>query len=201
MYAFHRNHVPNHLLKTLLWAITGVGLLAILFAACATPHESPAPAKVEPTVKPTVDSHGLHAVRNSDLRSIMHKLQSLKLSQTADEIEITGELQRDICEVATIAESLAADAQLIPLLLRDDAMTAEAQRVMGTMSARMRFQAEELAAAANRSDLDGVRRELDAMLSTCTACHLEFRAPALAFAKKQSSPWQTSASIQLGGLP
>jgi len=178
MYLSRYDHRHHDRIKYILWLLAAVGLAAIIFIACEKP-QAPPPAK---TAEPTIDSHGLHAVRSADLRAIMHKLKSLKLDQVADEIEITGELNRDICELATIAESLAADAQLIPMLLHDQAMTPEAQRVMATMSARLRYEADALAEAANHSDIDRVRVELDAMMSTCTACHREFRAPGLATA-------------------
>lgn len=170
-----------------LWAtcmlIVGISCLGIaLGLACSDSQSEPTSTATEASAL-TIDSHGLHNVRNADLRMIMGKLQALHLDRISDEIEITGDLQRDICDVAAMAESLAADAQLMPLLLRDSTMTDESRRVMNTMSSRLRLEAEELARAANREDLPAVRNNLQSMLDTCIACHNEFRAPALALAR------------------
>ena len=169
------------LLSPACMLIVGVSCFAVAIGLACSDAQSesstPAPSAI------TVDSHGLHNIRNADLRMIMGKLKALHLERISDEIEITGELQRDICDVAAMAESLAADAQLMPLLLRDSTMTDESRRVMARMSSRLRLEADELARAANREDLPAVRNNLRSMLDTCVACHNEFRAPALALAR------------------
>lgn len=175
----HKRH--DRLTWTASLTLGGIACFAALIGLACQGNNGEA-RTTSPSRPVTVDSHGLHAVRNADLRTIMNKLHALHLNEISDEIEITGELQRDICDVATIAESLAADAQLMPLLLDDATMTDEARRVMVSMSSRLHFEAEELAAAANRNDLPGIRNNLQTMLDTCSACHHEFRAPTLVFA-------------------
>lgn len=162
--------------------IAGVVLAVLLIPfGCADNKNPHPPAQDNRSPRVTVESHGLHTVRNADLRLIMAKLHALRLNEISDEIEITGELQRNICDVATIAESLAADAQLMPLLLRDATMTDEARRLMVSMSARLHMEAEQLADSAQRNDLPAIRNNLQSMLDTCTACHHEFRAPTLVY--------------------
>ena len=162
--------------------VAGLACLSIaVVLACS--ESTPGTTSAGDSTPVSVDTHGLHAVRNADLRMIMQKLHALHLEQISEEIEITGDLQRDICEVATMAESLAADAQLMPLLLKNSTMTNEARRLMGTLSSRLRIEADELARAADRNDLPAVRNNLRTMLDTCAACHDEFRPPALASAR------------------
>ncbi|MCB9851599.1 MAG: cytochrome c [Phycisphaerales bacterium] len=170
----------------LLGGLTCVaGLIGI---ACSNgTHDTP--TAENRSTHPTADTHGLHAVRNADLRMIMNKLHAMHLTEITDEIEITGELHRDICDVGTMAESLAADAQLIPILLDNSTMTDEARRLMTSMSTRLKLEAEEVVHAANREDLPALRNNLRNMLDTCTACHHEFRAPTLAMADKPAR-WQ-----------
>jgi Cytochrome C' len=172
----------THWLWTTGSCIVGISCFVIVAGLACSDTQSKSSSTPTEASAITIDSHGLHNVRNADLRMIMGKLQALHLDRISDEIEITGDLQRDICDLAAMAESLAADAQLMPLLLRDSTMTDESRRVMGTMSSRLRLEAEELARAANRRDLPAVRNNLQSMLDTCIACHNEFRAPALAFA-------------------
>lgn len=174
----HAHQIRSHnaaicLLAGLACAVAAIG------TACSngTPEK---PATENRSTRITADTHGLHAVRNADLRMIMNKLHAMHLTEITDEIEMTGELQRDVCDVATMAESLAADAQLMPILLDKSTMTDEARRVMTSMSARLKLEAEAVARAANQEDLPNLRNNLRNMLDTCTACHHEFRAPTLA---------------------
>lgn len=180
----HTTHIQkNRPARATMLLLTGIACFAIAIpAACSNHHEEAAPEQGDRASQVNMEAQGLHVVHNAELRTIMNKLHALHLSQISDEIEITGELQRDICDVATIAESLAADAQLMPLLLKDSTMTPESRRMLVSMTSRLHLEAEELADAANRGDLPAVRNNLQTMLDTCTACHHQFRAPALAFA-------------------
>ncbi|HPF37435.1 MAG TPA: hypothetical protein P5081_12270 [Phycisphaerae bacterium] len=169
-------------LRPALFLLAGFLCVAVSIGiACSDGSQTTAPSS-DRSAQVTVESHGLHTVRNADLRMIMNKLHALRLNEITEEIEITGELQRDICDVATMAESLAADAQLLPLLLENSTMTSEARRLMTSMSTRLRLEAEEVVAAAHDNDLPLLRNNLRDMLDTCADCHREFRAPTLVMA-------------------
>ncbi len=164
--------------------LKSVGIIVAFTAAVAWPWAcggpAPSPDRSADSRTVTIDSHGLHVVRDARLREIMRKLNGMDFDAMAVELEATGGLLRDVCEVSELAVALAGDAQVIPLIFEDPNMTEESRRVMNRLSARLRLQAIEVRDAAEDNDLYQVKTRLEAMLKTCNECHASFRAPAVA---------------------
>lgn len=158
------------------WAVA-LSLIVLCVSACS---QAPSEASKKKTESITTDPHGLHVVNNQRLREIMQKLRAMNFDEIAREIDATGKLHRDVCEVSSLATSLAADANAIPMIFREEEMSDESRRVLNVMSARLKVQALELGQAADRNDIPMIKLKLNEMISTCNDCHASFRAPLLA---------------------
>ncbi len=125
-------------------------------------------------------AHGLHMVRDKELRDIMNRLQALDLDAVSRDIDETGVVPPELDEVAEMASALADDALVLPLVMKDQQMNDESRRLMVKLSQRLKNEADDLARAAHTGNARLASTRLDAMMKTCVDCHREFRAPALA---------------------
>lgn len=169
--------------------------LILMLPSCNQTTEKTEPA-VQPTAPPAVskapidEEHGLHQLSHARLKEIMARLSSMKFGEIVQEIDTTGELQRDICDVSKLAVELADEARAIPLIQPDLNLNDESRRVMNELSARLYDEAVALRDHADAGDVRLVKIKLDEMISTCNACHASFRAPAVAAA----APFERSSA-------
>ncbi len=163
----------------MLLIAAALSITAVLFLpSCADPKGSATAPSA--STSGGVDSHGLHVLNNARLREIMRRLGGMDFDNMLLEIEAVGAVQRDICEVSSLAAELAGDAKLIPILLKDVEMNEESHRVMRALSARLHDESLELKHYADVNDARMIKVKIDEMVATCNACHASFRAPAVA---------------------
>ncbi len=175
----------------MLWMATMLlgAAIVLMLPSCNQTTEKTEPAAQSNTAKDSLDDeHGLHQLSHARLREIMKRLSSMKFGEIVQEIDTTGDLQRDICDVSKLAVELADDARAIPLIQPDLNLNDESRRVMNELSARLYDEAIALREHADAGDVRMVKMKLDEMISTCNACHASFRAPAVA----DASPFERS---------
>jgi len=159
----------------LLVLIAGGLILGGLACGDTANHEvSDADIRADP------QSHGLHMVRDRELRAIMNRLQALDLDAVSRDVDETGVVPPELDDVAEIASALADDALVLPLVMKDQQMNDESRRLLVKLSQRLKDEADDLARAAHTGNAQLASARLDAMMKTCVDCHREFRAPALA---------------------
>lgn len=125
-------------------------------------------------------SHGLHMIRDRELREIMNRLQALDLDAVSREMDETDMVPPELDDVAEMASTLAKDALVLPLVMKDQQMNDESRGLLVKLSQRLKNEADDLARAAHTGNARLASTRLDAMMKTCVDCHREFRAPALA---------------------
>lgn len=169
-----RTQRVDSLIYLLVILFCGVGVVSFACGEKSDGNIADGPQDLDPAI------HGLHMVRDPELRAVMKRLQSLDLDAISSEMDQTGVVPEELDELASIASSLADDASVLPLVMKDSAMSNESRGLMVTLSQRLKNQADELARAARTGNARLASTRLDAMMVTCVDCHREFRAPSLA---------------------
>ncbi|MEK6643311.1 MAG: cytochrome c [Planctomycetota bacterium] len=134
------------------------------------------------------DGHGLHMLNNERLRLLMDELRGLDFEKVSGDLATGRQDNGHIRKVAVAASALAADAQMIPLTYKNMDMSEESRRVFDHFSAQLREQCRELESMARKNDTTKIKGQLDRVISTCNACHANFRGPRMAMLRDDDTP-------------
>jgi Cytochrome C' len=167
------------------WVVV-LASFGLVMMALTTACQKPAPHEHLATAD---DAHGLHMLNNERLRLLMDELRGLDFEKISDDLSAGRHDQGRIQKVAATATALAADAQMIPRTYKNLEMTEESRRVFDHYSARLREQCRELETLARRSDTMRIKAQLDRVISTCNACHANFRGPRMAMLRDDVTPY------------
>jgi cytochrome c556 len=148
-----------------------VGICLLLAACTLSPRQ-----KYEQRLADT-GAPALHAVRSDRLSDVMRELNSLTSEQMRlpQEMDGTAARQQQAGEVAKVATKLAGDAALLGDMLDGTKIPEQDRPAFMGFAQKLRTEALALKTAAEDDDLHAMNTQLDAVITTCNACHSAFR--------------------------
>jgi len=119
----------------------------------------------------------LHAVHGDRLNDVMKELNSLTSEQMRlpQEMDGTAARQQQAREVSRVATKLAADAALLGNMLDETKISEQDRPAFMGFAQKLRTEALALKTAAENDDLNAMNTRLNAVITTCNACHSAFR--------------------------
>ncbi len=148
--------------------LAGAGLPPLW--SCSQTAEQHYETRLADTGKPA-----LHAVHNDRLRELMGAMGGKALDQLPQEMEPGLASGPNLDEVSAIATSLAKTARELPAVGGDAGLSEQDRNVFDALCKKLDEEATALATCAKRQDPAGARAKLDQIISTCNACHSQFR--------------------------
>ncbi len=149
-------------------SFTGVGVLLAL-SSCR-PEGAVESRRLADTGAPA-----LHAVHNSQLRDIMQRLDQLTLERMPQELDEGGKGYYSLGRMQEIAAALAEAAEAIPQVTGQLELADGEKQTFDALAQKLQQQALKLKEDARSGELNRVRQSIDAMTTTCNACHSTFR--------------------------
>lgn len=117
----------------------------------------------------------MHAVHNDRLRAMMREIKLFAVERLPQEMDGRGPVARQMEEIDRTARALADDAARLPSFLSGEHWNELERQTFERYATQLREQSLELAALARKHDRRGLRRQLQAMSTTCNGCHRAFR--------------------------
>ena len=151
--------------------------------SCNRSRPDAKPDKSSSATAPLPEQPGAHWVQDERLRAVMRQISEHTKRWPAwvpDDPEVkqsreSEEAAEAFRDAAALADGLADAAEQIPQAVRGRRMAPEDRRGFNNEAQRMRRQAVELKAAAEGRRVERMQRALDAISSTCVACHGRYR--------------------------
>lgn len=120
-----------------------------------------------------------HAFHNEQIAAIMRDLDRFTWDRLPREMDIEGERNRRLDELAAAADAMAAAAARIPDSMDEVALSDAHRAVFVALADTLRQQALALRARAEADDFRQTAGLLDEIQATCASCHALFRDPPL----------------------
>lgn len=149
--------------------------MSLLTAAC-----EPRPSATDALTAPRLADHGLparHAVHHEELRRLMQQLFRAEFEELPQELNTPAEQTRRTRRLAIAAGHVADAAVHIPDVMPRLELTPDERRLFADLAATLAAQAGQMRAAAERGRVDEVRTINAQLVTTCNACHTNFRLP------------------------
>jgi cytochrome c556 len=150
------------------WRCSAVGLL---LAACG----GPAALRYEEQLERTPES-AAHAVHGQRLADVMRSLDRLSSERLPKAMDVEVEEGRQAREVARVARAMADSAARIPAAAPADLDDGERAEFL-SLARALEQQTQRLVVDAAKLTPDERRARLQAIDTTCDACHRRFRIP------------------------
>ena len=147
-----------------------------------TPNRPPS-AKAEPASEnksqamrpPETGEPAMHAIQNNRLQEVMNQINTLVYSQMYSEINLSEERQLKTQEIARIAQELASSESAIIDTMPTLKLKPGEQATFAALAEKLRTSAVQMETLASQNQLQRIPATLEAITSTCTACHALFR--------------------------
>lgn len=117
----------------------------------------------------------IHAVHNERLEAIMKKLDTPTFNRMPQELETSADQDVYFEQVGQVAQSMAEAAEAIPGVADKLSLDVMQKKLFLSLSEKLQQQAGELQKIAPNKNIDEISDSMEAIASTCNACHSAFR--------------------------
>lgn len=124
-----------------------------------------------------IDQPALHAIRSSQLRELMDRMDILMQERFMTEQEVDVERRKYAMRIASTAENLSETVKAILLVLPSLKLNSEEQHVFLSLANKLDDQAQVLQTQARQNQIDSINSTMNRISTTCTSCHSLFRKP------------------------
>lgn len=146
-------------------------ILVLSFAACSNQKVAPASdGGHSETGQPA-----LHAVKDSQLRELMDRMDSLMHERFMTETEIDDERRKYSRRIADTALGLSKTVDAIIAKMPSLSLSAQERTAFLALADKLHHQTEHLRELATQNQIDAIDDSLHQINTTCTSCHALFR--------------------------
>ncbi len=117
----------------------------------------------------------LHAVRDSQLRELMARMDSLMQERFMTEQQVDTERRKYSRQIAETARNLSGNVDNIISKLPGLQLSASEQTAFLALAGKLRDETRELQRLAEQNHIDAIPDSLHEINTTCTSCHALFR--------------------------
>lgn len=117
----------------------------------------------------------LHAIRNTQLREMMDKMDSLMQERFMTETEIDSQRRKYAQNIAQNAESMAKTVDSIIAYMPNLQLTPSEQNTFLALAKKLSEQIQRLHENATQNHIDAIDESLHIINTTCTSCHALYR--------------------------
>ncbi len=117
----------------------------------------------------------LHAVRNTQLREMMDRMDSLMQERFMTETEIDSERRKYAQSIAKNAEGMAKTVEAIIAYMPRLQLTPSEQDTFLALAKKLSDQIQHLHEHATQNHIDAIDESLHIINTTCTSCHALYR--------------------------
>ncbi|MGR8980758.1 MAG: cytochrome c [Gammaproteobacteria bacterium] len=150
-----------------------LSLIVLVLNACSYPGGTP---QAEPDYGLSeIDQPALHAIRSSELRELMDRMDILMQERFMTEHEVDIERRKYAIRIATTAEELSKTVNAILHVLPSLKLSSEERNAFLSLANKLDDQAKVLQKQAKQNQIDSIDNTMNQISATCTACHSLFR--------------------------
>ena len=148
-------------------------LVGMAISSCRSDFNPNVESDPEAHLKPGL----VHAIHSDKLRRIMNDLKGLADDRLPQEMDIPGAQTRHFEKISRTADAMARSAPRIKAILPELGLANDARRVFLEMADQLESNALELGRHAASGRWKETSQAVEAIKSTCDACHGLFRFP------------------------
>jgi len=119
----------------------------------------------------------LHAIRSSQLRELMDRMDILMQERFMTEHEVDIERRKYALRMATTAENLSKTVNAILHVLPSLKLNSKDQNIFLSLANKLDDQAQILQKQAQQNQIDSIDNTMNQISATCASCHSLFRKP------------------------
>lgn len=150
-----------------------ITILSTLLALNACSHSSGYPNT--PAMTADTGQPALHAVRDTELRGLMDRMNNLMQERFLTEQELDIERRKHARRIAGVAWEMSLTVEDILSRLPALKLSEAEQATFRALAGKLREQTRHLREEADRNQIDAIPESLNQIISTCNSCHALFR--------------------------
>lgn len=164
-------------MRTFRYLKQGTGLILVLFLiVLVMPSCKPASQAHHPPRLANTGQPAIHAVHSARLKEIMTKLNTPTFNRMPEELEDPYSQDHYFRQVEQTAQLMAeAISDICPAVCDKLSLNKQQKKLFVSLTEKLLEQASELKKIALQKDIDQIDQAMDAIASTCNACHSAFR--------------------------
>ena len=145
-----------------------VGVLSDQSQARSKPH-------IGVSAPPDTGEPAMHAVHNTRLKQVMSEINSLVYEQMQSEVDLSQERELKTREIAKIAHELTKVKPAILKTVPSLNLAPEEVKAFTAIAEKLDANARQMETIAGKNQLKDIPAKMQAITSTCNACHSLFR--------------------------
>lgn len=136
---------------------------------------SPSLSQASTHEPPDTGEPAMHAVQNSRLQQVMHRINDLVYAQLNNELNLGAERRKTAAEVSRIATELSSSEKAIIETMPSLQLKAGEESTFVALAEKLRVTALQMQASAEQEQWQMIPTHVETITNTCTSCHVLFR--------------------------